>query len=64
MPAKPRLEMVHFPAHALLIVEERLAEQESEGVRMPPDLDRTELALKILVVAALAQPAGGTEPPE
>jgi hypothetical protein len=28
-------DMFSFPAHALLILEERLREQEREGVRMP-----------------------------
>jgi hypothetical protein len=27
--------MIFFPAHALLIVEERLREQAAEGVQMP-----------------------------
>jgi hypothetical protein len=27
--------LLSFPAHALLILEERLAEQEAEGVEMP-----------------------------
>lgn len=49
-------DSAHFPAHALLIVEERLAEQEAEGVRIPAGLDRTELALKILVMAAVTTP--------
>jgi hypothetical protein len=42
-----------FPAHALLILEERLAEQEAEGVTMPEGMERDELALRILVVASL-----------
>jgi hypothetical protein len=44
---------VVFPTHALLVVEERLREQESEGVRLPPGMNRTELALRVLAVAAL-----------
>jgi hypothetical protein len=30
-----------FPEHALLIVEERLKEQEAEGVEMPEGIERT-----------------------
>jgi len=37
-------------------VEERLREQEEAGVRMPP-ISRTELALRILVAAAMCGPA-------
>ena len=48
-----RPALVSFPAHALLIVEERLREQEEAGVRMPP-ISRTELALRILVAAAMS----------
>jgi hypothetical protein len=29
-----------FPSHALLIVEERLREQEAEGVEMPEGIER------------------------
>jgi hypothetical protein len=43
-----------FPAHALLIVEEHLKEQESEGVRMPEGMPLDELALRFLIAA----PAG------
>lgn len=49
------MEPVSFPAEALLILEERLAEQAAEGVRFPPGQDRLELAVKILVTAAIAQ---------
>jgi hypothetical protein len=42
---------VAFPAHALLILEERLAEQEAEGVRMPEGMERDELALRVLIAA-------------
>jgi hypothetical protein len=44
--------LVVFPAHALLIVEERLREQEAEGVEMPAGIERDELALRILLAAA------------
>jgi len=41
-----------FPAHALLIVEERLWEQQAEGVRMPVEMALDELALRVLIAAA------------
>jgi hypothetical protein len=37
--------------HALLIVEERLREQEAEGVRMPEGMALDELALRVLTAA-------------
>jgi hypothetical protein len=46
-------ELISFPAHALLIVEERLREPEAEGVRMPEGMPREELALRVLIAAAL-----------
>jgi hypothetical protein len=39
--------MIAFPDHALLIVEERLKEQEAEGVRMPERMPLDELALNL-----------------
>jgi hypothetical protein len=45
------------PTHALLILEERLKEQEAEGVEMPRDMERDELALRILIAAELADRA-------
>ena len=42
-----------FPAHALLVVRERLAEQVSAGVEMPLGIDLDELALKVLVAASI-----------
>jgi len=47
--------LISFPAHALLILEERLAEQEAEGVKMPEEMERDELALRILLAAELAR---------
>jgi hypothetical protein len=44
--------LIAFPAHALLIVEKRLAEQEAQGVEMPEGMERDELALRILIAAA------------
>lgn len=44
--------LIHFPAHALLIVEERLREQASEGVSLPEGMPLDELALRVLVAAA------------
>jgi hypothetical protein len=35
-----------------LIVEERLREQQAEGVRMPEGIELDELALRIMIVAA------------
>jgi hypothetical protein len=36
-----------FPGYRLLVVEERLREQEAEGVDMPGGMERDELALRI-----------------
>jgi hypothetical protein len=47
--------LIAFPAQALLIVEERLREQEAEGVRMPGGMPLNELALRVLIAAALAE---------
>jgi hypothetical protein len=44
-------DLISFPAHALLVVEERLREQRAAGVRMPPHMQLDELALRILIVA-------------
>ena len=44
-PCDEMTELVTFPAHALLIVEERLREQEADGVEMPVGMEREELAL-------------------
>jgi hypothetical protein len=41
--------------HALLIVEERLREQEAEGVRVPEGMAPDELALRVLIVAETGQ---------
>ena len=46
-----RRSLVCFPEHALLIVEERLREQQAEGVRMPEGMPLDELTLRILIVA-------------
>jgi hypothetical protein len=43
--------MISFPVHALLIVEERLREQQAEGVKMPEGVKLDELALRILIAA-------------
>jgi hypothetical protein len=40
-----------FPEHALLIVEERLREQEAEGVRIPQGMALAELALRVVIAA-------------
>jgi hypothetical protein len=44
--------LIVFPEHALLIVEERLREQEAEGVRMPEGMALDELALRVLIAGA------------
>jgi hypothetical protein len=45
---------IFFPAHALLIVEERLKDQAAEGVLMPEGMPLDELALRVLIAAATA----------
>lgn len=42
---------ITFPLHALLIVEERLREQQAEGVKMPQGVGLDKLALRVLVAA-------------
>jgi hypothetical protein len=42
--------MIVFPAHALLILEERLRERQAAG-ELPSDLDVTDFALRLLVAA-------------
>jgi hypothetical protein len=46
--------MIAFPDHALLIVEERLREQEAEGIQMPDGMPLDESALRVLIAAELA----------
>lgn len=48
-------ELIVFPQHALLIVTERLREQQAQGVRMPEEMELDELALRILVAAQTGQ---------
>jgi hypothetical protein len=45
--------LIAFPAYALLVVEERLREQEAEGIRMPEGMGLDKLALRILIAAAI-----------
>jgi hypothetical protein len=45
------VNLISFPAHALLIVQERLREQEAEGVGMPEGMELDELALRMLLAA-------------
>lgn len=54
-----RWSPVIFPAHALLIVEERLKEQEDEGVRLPEGMPLDELALRVLIASELLSRRGG-----
>jgi hypothetical protein len=44
-----------FSEHALLIVKERLREQQAEGVRMPEGMQLDELALRVLIAARTGQ---------
>jgi hypothetical protein len=39
-------DLIVFPEHALLIVEERPREQEAEGVRIPEGMPLEELVLR------------------
>jgi hypothetical protein len=41
--------LIAFPAYQLLVVEERLREQEAEGVRVSEGMERDELALRVLI---------------
>ncbi len=48
------MKLITFPAHAVLILEERLRErEEQDGLEPPAGMDRTELALRILILAEL-----------
>jgi hypothetical protein len=40
-------DLIVYPAHALFIVEERLKDQATEGVRMPEGMPLEELALRV-----------------
>jgi hypothetical protein len=53
LPPSMASPLITFPAHALLILEQRLREQEAEGVEMPEGMERYELALRILITAEL-----------
>jgi hypothetical protein len=44
-------DLITFPDHALLVVEERLREQKAEGLRMPDGMPLDELALRVLIAA-------------
>jgi hypothetical protein len=43
---------ISFPAHQLLVLEERLREREEAG-ELPPEMDPTDFALRLLVAAEL-----------
>jgi hypothetical protein len=43
--------LISFSLHALVIVEERLRQQQAEGVRMPEGMPLDELALRVLIAA-------------
>jgi hypothetical protein len=49
------MDLLTFPAYQLLVVEERLQEQEAEGVEMPEGMERDELALQVLIAAELVR---------
>ena len=53
-------QLVSFPTEAFFILQERLAEQEAEGVAMPAGMKRYELALRILIEAELSKRRGGS----
>jgi hypothetical protein len=48
-------DLIVFPLQALLIVEERLREQQAEGIRMPEGMPLNELALRVLIAAQTGQ---------
>jgi hypothetical protein len=50
---------IGFPPEALLILEERLRQDEAEGVPMPEGVGRDELALPILIAAELVRRGHG-----
>lgn len=53
MPDRAEWNPIVFPAHALLIIEERLKDQKTEGVRMPEAIPLGEIPLRVLIAAAL-----------
>jgi hypothetical protein len=56
---------ISFPPYQLLVLEERLPEQEAEGVRMPEGIERGERALRILIETEklAASPSWGIDRP-
>lgn len=55
-------DLVTFPAHALIVVEERLKDHQAEGI-LDPDADVTRLALRVLLLAdRLASSDDGDDP--
>jgi hypothetical protein len=54
--------LVAFPAHALLVLEERLKEHQADGT-LDSSADVTELALRLLVISVRqGSPSGLTDP--
>jgi hypothetical protein len=51
------VSLASFPAHALLVLEERLKAHQADGT-LDPDADVTELALKILLLSEVARLPG------
>jgi hypothetical protein len=58
----PSDAVIVFPDYALLVVEERLKEQQAGGVHMPPGVPLDELALRVLISAAVLQEPSETVP--
>jgi hypothetical protein len=52
-------QLISFPTEAFFTLQERLAQHEAEGVTMPAGVERSELALRILIVAELSKRKGG-----
>jgi hypothetical protein len=55
------LDWISFPTEAFFTLQERLAEHEAEGVAMPEGVERSELALRVLIVAELSRREGGLD---
>ena len=44
-------DLISFPVQTLLILEQRLREQQAEGVRLPEGMPLNEPALRLLIAA-------------
>jgi hypothetical protein len=56
------VRLITFPAHPLVVVEERLRDQAREGVRMPERIPLDELALRIPAYAEHSRIRGPRQP--